>query len=61
MKKIVNVLVVALLVCALLPGCATMSDQTRTKAEGAGVGAVLGGLLGYAVGQGPMWVVIDAR
>lgn len=50
MKKIVNVLVVALLVCALLPGCATMSDQTRTKAEGAGVGAVLGGLLGYAVG-----------
>ncbi len=52
MKKIVNVLVVALLVCALLPGCATMSDQTRTKAEGAGVGAVLGGLLGYAVGGG---------
>lgn len=50
MKKIVNVLVVALLVCALLSGCATMSDQTRTKAEGAGVGAVLGGLLGYAVG-----------
>jgi uncharacterized protein YcfJ len=50
MKKIVNVLVVALLVVALLPGCATMSDQTRTKAEGAGVGAVLGGLLGYAVG-----------
>ena len=52
MKKIVNVLVVALLVCALLPGCATMSDQTRTKAEGAGVGGVLGGLLGYAVGGG---------
>ena len=52
MKKIVKVLVVALLVFAMLPGCATMTDQTRTKAEGAGVGAVLGGLIGYAVGGG---------
>ena len=52
MKKIAKVLVVALLVFALLPGCATMTDQNRTKAEGTGVGAVLGGLLGYAVGGG---------
>ena len=33
-----------------LSGCATMDDQDRTKAEGAGVGAVLGGLIGLAVG-----------
>jgi hypothetical protein len=52
MKKIVNVLVVVLLIFALLPGCATMSDKNRTQAEGTGVGAVLGGLLGYAVGGG---------
>jgi uncharacterized protein YcfJ len=52
MKKIVKVLVVVLLVCALLPGCATMSDQNRTKAEGTGVGAVVGGLLGFAIGGG---------
>ena len=50
MKKIVKVLVTALVVLSLLPGCATMSDQTRTKAEGTGVGAVVGGLIGYAVG-----------
>ena len=52
MKKIAKVLVVVLLVFALLPGCATMSDKNRTQAEGTGVGAVLGGLLGYAVGGG---------
>ena len=52
MKKMAQVLVVVFLVVALLPGCATMSDQNRTKAEGTGVGAVLGGLLGYAVGGG---------
>ena len=52
MKKMTRVLVVVLLVFALLPGCATMSDQDRTKAEGTGVGAVLGGLIGYAVGGG---------
>jgi hypothetical protein len=52
MKKIAKVLVVVLLVFALLPGCATMSDTNRTQAEGTGVGAVLGGLLGYAVGGG---------
>jgi hypothetical protein len=52
MKKIAKVLVVVLLVFALLPGCATMSDQNRTKAEGTGVGAVVGGLLGLAIGGG---------
>lgn len=52
MKKIAKVLVVVLLVFALLPGCATMSDQNRTKAEGTGVGAVVGGLLGFAIGGG---------
>ncbi|UTF51348.1 glycine zipper domain-containing protein [Desulfomicrobium sp. ZS1] len=52
MKKIVKVLVVVLLVFAMLPGCATMTDKNRTQAEGTGVGAVLGGLLGYAVGGG---------
>jgi uncharacterized protein YcfJ len=51
MKKIVKRLYVVLIVCLLLSGCASMSDQDRTKAEGAGVGAVLGGLLGYAVGD----------
>ena len=52
MKKIAKTLFVVLIVCTLLPGCATMSDQDRTKAEGAGAGAVLGGLIGYAVGGG---------
>ena len=43
-----------LLVVTLLVGCATMSDETRTKTEGtavgAGVGAVAGGVLGYLLG-----------
>jgi hypothetical protein len=52
MNKFVKALVVALVILSLLPGCATMSDQTRTKAEGTGVGAVVGGLIGYAVGGG---------
>ena len=50
--KIVKAAIVIVIICALLPGCATTSDQTRTKAEGTAVGAVLGGLLGYAVGGG---------
>lgn len=50
--KLMKGLVIIVLVLALLPGCATMSDQNRTKAEGTGVGAVVGGLLGYAVGGG---------
>ena len=50
--RLMKGIVIIVLVLALLPGCATMSDQTRTKAEGTGVGAVLGGLLGYAIGGG---------
>lgn len=50
--KILKTIVVIAVICALLPGCATMSDQNRTRAEGAGVGAIVGGLLGYAVGGG---------
>lgn len=50
--RLMKGIVIIVLVLALLPGCATMSDQTRTKAEGTGVGAVVGGLLGYAIGGG---------
>lgn len=50
--KIMKAIVILVVICALVPGCATTSDQTRTKAEGTAVGAVLGGLLGYAVGGG---------
>jgi hypothetical protein len=42
-------LLAAALVGSLLSGCAGMSDQQTTVAQGAGVGAVLGGLLGAAV------------
>ncbi|WP_040405977.1 glycine zipper domain-containing protein [Ectothiorhodospira sp. PHS-1] len=34
---------------ALLSGCATMDDQQRTRGEGAAAGALIGGLLGYAI------------
>ncbi|MCG5502030.1 hypothetical protein [Ectothiorhodospira lacustris] len=34
---------------ALLGGCATMDDQQRTRGEGAAGGALIGGLLGYAI------------
>jgi len=50
--RIMKAIVILAVICALLPGCATTSDQNRTKAEGTAVGAVLGGLLGYAVGGG---------
>jgi hypothetical protein len=33
-----------------LSGCSNMSDQDRTKAQGAGAGAVVGGLLGAGAG-----------
>lgn len=51
MKKNVKTLVVLFSICALVSGCAGMTDQSRTKAEGTGAGAVLGGLIGYAVGD----------
>ena len=43
-------LVVFMAAVLLVSGCAT-SDQTRTKAEGAGIGAALGGLAGYLIGD----------
>ncbi|HKK32762.1 MAG TPA: glycine zipper domain-containing protein [Desulfomicrobiaceae bacterium] len=50
--KTISKITIVLLVCTLLSGCATMSDQSRTRAEGSAAGAVLGGLLGLAVGDG---------
>ena len=41
-------IVTTAVVVMLLGGCAT-TDEGRTKAEGAGAGAVIGGLLGYLV------------
>lgn len=43
-----GIMVAATLMGAVLGGCAT-TDTQRTQAEGAGVGALIGGLLGYAV------------
>lgn len=48
--KTTRTLLLMLLICALLPGCAGMSDQSRTKAEGTTIGAVAGGLLGLMIG-----------
>lgn len=48
--KITRTTLLALLICALVPGCAGMSDQNRTKTEGTAVGAVAGGLLGLVIG-----------
>jgi hypothetical protein len=50
--KTISKIMIVLLTCTLLSGCATMSDQSRTRAEGSAAGAVLGGLLGLAVGDG---------
>ena len=49
MKKTRTILLL-LLICALIPGCAGMSDQSQTKAEATGIGAVAGGLLGLVIG-----------
>ena len=42
-------LLLSLLIGSLLSGCANMNDQQTTVAQGAGVGALLGAGLGYAV------------
>lgn len=48
--KVKKTILLMLLICTLIPGCAGMSDQSRTKAEGTTVGAVAGGLLGLVIG-----------
>jgi len=60
-----NPLIVTLLIMALLPGCATnpdgsVDDQQRTVAEGAIAGAVLGGLLGAAIGDNRRGALVGA-
>ena len=50
--KVMNSMVAVLVICAVLSGCAGMSDQTRTRTEGTAVGAVIGGLVGLAIGDG---------
>ncbi|SHO51353.1 YMGG-like glycine zipper-containing protein [Desulfopila aestuarii] len=50
MMKTMRMVVLVLLICSLIPGCAGMSDQGRTKAEGTAIGAVAGGLLGLVIG-----------
>lgn len=42
-------LLISVLVSSLLSGCAGMTDQQTTVAQGAGVGALLGAGLGYAI------------
>jgi hypothetical protein len=49
MKKIA--ITSLLFFCLLLQGCATMTDEQRTKLGGAGTGGVLGGAMGYAIGK----------
>ena len=42
--------ITAVITVGLLSGCeTTMSDQNRTRTEGAAAGAVIGGLLGWAI------------
>lgn len=48
--KIMKTVLLVLLICVFIPGCAGMSDQNRTKAEGTTVGVVAGGLLGLVIG-----------
>lgn len=50
--RLMKACLILVIVVSLLPGCATMSDSTRTKAEGAGVGAAVGAGLGYLMGGG---------
>jgi len=51
------VLALTLTGCDTMP---TMSDQNRTKAEGAGVGALVGAAVGYAVGGDAKGAAIGA-
>lgn len=47
MKKLITFALVAM----LASGCATMDDQDKTRAQGAGIGAVAGALLGAIIGE----------
>lgn len=47
-----RVIAVLILSAVIISGCVTGSDQRRTKAEGTAVGAALGGLAGYFIGDG---------
>ncbi len=49
MNTLKTSVVAVLCAASLLGGCATMQDQQRTKTEGTVAGALIGGLLGYAI------------
>lgn len=50
MKHMFNKLIAVGIVLAMLSGCATTSDATRTKTEGTVIGATIGAVLGAGVG-----------
>lgn len=47
--KTSRLLIAAVISLGMISGCASMPDDQRTRAEGAGAGAVIGGLLGYLI------------
>lgn len=53
-------LVIAAAISAALSGCAGMTDQETTVAQGAGLGALLGAAAGYAIGGDTSSTVIGA-
>ena len=53
-------LLIATVIAASLSGCAGMNDQQTTVAQGAGVGALIGAGLGYAIGGNNTGTLIGA-
>ncbi len=53
-------LLIATVIGASLSGCANMNDQQTTVAQGAGVGALIGAGLGYAIGGNTTGTLIGA-
>lgn len=53
-------LLIATVIGASLSGCAGMNDQQTTVAQGAGVGALIGAGLGYAIGGNTTGTLIGA-